>query len=131
MGDAPKSIEKEIKNKDIDVLKVAHHGSKYSSEENFLKQVNPKYSIIFVDNKVSPKHPNKDVLELLNQMSKVYRTDVHGTIWMKSDGETIKVEERKDINLDGNGRKIGWLKDIILYHLYFQKYDKYYLLDIA
>ena len=52
MGDASTSTEKEIMNKynlkDIDVLKVGHHGSKTSSSEEFINGINPKYSIVSV-----------------------------------------------------------------------------------
>ena len=59
-GDISKEIEEKIKD-DIEenytVLKVAHHGSNYSSSEKFLKKVNPKYSIISVGKNNSDGHP--------------------------------------------------------------------------
>ena len=42
------------------VLKVAHHGSNYSSSEKFLKKVNPKYSIISVGKNNSYGHPGNE-----------------------------------------------------------------------
>ena len=52
MGDAGVEKEKDILDKynisDIDVLKVGHHGSKTSSSETFINEINPKYSIISV-----------------------------------------------------------------------------------
>ena len=49
-GDATSEVEKKILNKDIQatVLKVGHHGSKYSTTTDFLNKVNPKYAIISV-----------------------------------------------------------------------------------
>lgn len=98
-GDAEKEIEKEILDKyekdirNIDVLKVAHHGGKTSSTSEFINIVNPEYSIICVgkDNKYG--HPNNNVIKRLNNInSKVYRTDLNGNIVILSDGEKIEVK---------------------------------------
>lgn len=64
-----------------DVLKLGHHGSKTSSTENFIKQVQPKHGIISCGVKNQFKHPNREVLETLEQQQvKVYRTDQEGMI---------------------------------------------------
>ena len=76
MGDA--GVEKDILNKynlsDIDVLKVGHHGSKTSSSKEFIDEVNPKYGVISVGKNNRYGHPNKEVLNNLDN-SKIYRTD--------------------------------------------------------
>ena len=78
MGDASITTEKDILDKynlpDIDVLKVGHHGSNTSSDKEFIKKMNPKYSIISVGKNNRYGQPNKEVLNLLNN-SKIYRTD--------------------------------------------------------
>ena len=78
MGDASVTTEKEILDKynlpNIDVLKVSHHGSKTSSGKNFIDEISPKYSIISVGKNNRYGHPNKEVLENLDN-SKIYRTD--------------------------------------------------------
>ena len=78
MGDASTTTEKEILSKynlpDIDVLKVGHHGSRTSSGKDFINEINPKYSIISVGKNNRYGHPNKEVLDNLNE-SKIYRTD--------------------------------------------------------
>ena len=55
MGDEGVEVEKNLIEKynlqNIDVLKVGHHGSKTSSGEEFINEVNPKYSIINADKK--------------------------------------------------------------------------------
>ena len=83
MGDASITTEKEIMNKynltDIDVLKVGHHGSKTSSGEEFIDEIDPKYSIISVGKNNRYGHPNKEVLDNLKK-SKIYRTDQDGSI---------------------------------------------------
>lgn len=50
---------------DADILKVAHHGSGYSSSEDFIKAVNPDAAIISVGENNPYKHPSPDVLARL------------------------------------------------------------------
>lgn len=103
MGDATSEVEKTILDKNInsDVLKVGHHGSRYSSSVNFLKQVTPDYSIISVGDDNSYDHPHKVTFTKLNDVnSKIYRTDRDGTVVVTSDGEEITVTTL-DTNLDG------------------------------
>ena len=95
MGDASVTTEKEIMNKynlpDIDVLKVGHHGSKTSSSKGFINVINPKYSIISVGKNNRYGHPNKEVLENLEN-SKIYRTDLDGSIMFKIKNNELKIE---------------------------------------
>ena len=95
MGDASVTTEKEILSKynlpDIDVLKVGHHGSKTSSDKNFISEINPKYSIISVGKNNRYRHPNKEVLDNL-QNSKIYRTDDDGSIMFKIKNNKLKIE---------------------------------------
>ena len=102
-GDATSETEKEILNKDIKstVLKVAHHGSQYSSTAKFLNEVKPKYAIIEVGKDNDYGHPKKVVLQKLEKIgAEIYRTDQDGTIHLISDGKNIKIEK---INTDTNG----------------------------
>ena len=70
-GDIEKIAEEKILNKyqknelKTDVLKVAHHGSKSSSIEKFVKAVNPKIAIIGVGENNKFGHPNEDVINRL------------------------------------------------------------------
>ena len=95
MGDSEKDKEKDILNKynlsNIDVLKVGHHGSKTSSSENFINEINPKYSIISVGKNNRYGHPNKGVLNNLKE-SKIYRTDQNGSIMFKIKNNKLKIE---------------------------------------
>ena len=95
MGDASITTEKEILNKynlpDIDVLKVGHHGSKTSSSKEFINEVNPKYSIISVGKNNRYGHPNKEVLNVLED-SKIYRTDEDGSIMFKIKNNKLQIE---------------------------------------
>ena len=95
MGDASTNTEKEILSKynlpDIDVLKVGHHGSKTSSSKEFIDKINPEHSIISVGKNNRYGHPNKEVLENLNN-SKTYRTDEEGSIMFKIKNNKLKIE---------------------------------------
>ena len=83
MGDAGIEPEQDIlkKNnlKNIDILKVGHHGSKTSSSSFFINKISPKYSLISVGENNSYGHPHKEVLKNLNK-SKIYRTDIYGGV---------------------------------------------------
>lgn len=82
-ADIGDKIEKYLSQKydlQADILKVAHHGSKYSSMESFLKEIQPKISVIEVG-KNSYGHPTSDVLARLSDVgSKIFRTDKNGII---------------------------------------------------
>ncbi len=72
-----------------DVLKLAHHGSRYSSTQEFLDAVDPQYAVISCGKNNTYGHPHQEVLERLNEDVVVLRTDELGTIIMSSDGDTI------------------------------------------
>ena len=95
MGDAGVTTEKEILDKynltNIDVLKVGHHGSKTSSGKEFINEINPKYSVISVGKNNRYGHPNKEVLNNLEN-SKIYRTDKDGSIMFKIKNNKLKIE---------------------------------------
>ncbi|NLP22674.1 MAG: MBL fold metallo-hydrolase [Erysipelotrichaceae bacterium] len=69
-GDISKEIEDKIIKKydllEVDILKLAHHGSNTSSSKNFIKQVNPKIAIISSGKNNLYKHPSIEVLNLLD-----------------------------------------------------------------
>ena len=64
-----------------DILKIAHHGSKTSSSEEFLEAVEPKIALIGVGENNTFGHPNNDILERLKEINcRIYRTDEMGEI---------------------------------------------------
>jgi competence protein ComEC len=68
-------------NLDSDILKVAHHGSKYASSEKFLSAVSPKYCVIQVGKDNSYHHPHLETLKRLDvACEKILRTDKNGRI---------------------------------------------------
>ena len=88
-GDIEQIAEKEIlkhykdnsKLLNSTILKVAHHGSKTSSTQEFLEAVKPKISLIGVGENNKFGHPNDDVINRLENIgSKIYRTDKMGEI---------------------------------------------------
>jgi competence protein ComEC len=67
----------------IDILKVAHHGSKYSTSDNFLNAVKPELAVISVGNN-QYGHPAPELLERLTQHNiKMKRTDLNGAIMLE------------------------------------------------
>ena len=71
----------------LEVLKVSHHGSRYSSSDLFIQSISPKLALIGVG-KNSYGHPTEEVLERLRKVVgiKIRRTDLNGEIVVVSDG---------------------------------------------
>ena len=77
---------------DLEVLKVAHHGSSHSSTERFLQHFPSDIAVISCGRRNRYKHPKPEALERLKTMgAKIHRTDLEGTIHIRSDGKTFKV----------------------------------------
>lgn len=95
MGDAGLKVEEDLIKKynlkNIDVLKVGHHGSKTSSGKKFIDSINPKYSVISVGENNRYGHPNDNVLENLSA-SKIYRTDKNGSTMFKIKNNKLNVK---------------------------------------
>lgn len=96
-GDAEEeSLEEITGDLKADVLKVGHHGSNTSTTKSFLEKVKPEYAIISVGAKNSYGHPNSSTLELLEEYTNnIYRTDINGTVIIRSDGVNIEVEKER------------------------------------
>ncbi len=72
----------------VQVLKVAHHGSKYSSSEDFVKAVRPRLAVVEVGKNNSYGHPSGDVTKRFDVVgSRVLRTDNDGDVVIVSDGK--------------------------------------------
>lgn len=95
MGDAGVEKEKDILKKynlkNIDFLKVGHHGSNTSSGKHFINRIKPKYSLISVGKNNRYGHPKEEVLNNLEQ-SKIYRTDLNGSIEIKLNKNGYKIK---------------------------------------
>ncbi len=76
---------------EIDILKVAHHGSKYSSGNDFLSAIKPKLAFIEVG-KNSYGHPSMEAVgRILDSGAEIFRTDEYGTIKAEISGGHISV----------------------------------------
>lgn len=102
-GDIEKDAEKELvkeygKKLKVDILKVAHHGSKTSSIEEFLKLAMPETALIGVGQRNTFGHPNEGVLQRLKEINaKIYRTDLNGEITVTVDKKgNYKIQVMKD-----------------------------------
>lgn len=81
-----------IKNKDYDVLKVAHHGSKYSTSERFLKLCTPDIALISAGENNSYGHPHEELLGRLEDAGcKIYNTQKNGAIMLQTDGNSLTI----------------------------------------
>lgn len=92
-GDIGRSEEESLRGElKSDILKVAHHGSRYSSGKDFLSAVSPEYAVIQVGKNVYG-HPAQETLDRLTaQGITCYRNDVNGAIWFESGKDGIKFE---------------------------------------
>ena len=95
MGDASIKTEEYLLNNyilpNVDILKVGHHGSYTSTSTDFINVIKPKYSVISVGENNMYKHPNKSVLDILDN-TKLFRTDVDGTIEVKISKKRYKIK---------------------------------------
>lgn len=74
-----------------DVLKVGHHGSQYSSSQEFLEKVKPRVAVIEAGKDNDFGHPNLRIIKRLERVgARIFRTDLNGTIKIVSDGVNIK-----------------------------------------
>ncbi|MBR2138793.1 MAG: DNA internalization-related competence protein ComEC/Rec2 [Bacilli bacterium] len=96
MGDAGVEREKDILEKydlkNIDILKVGHHGSDSSSSKEFIERINPKECIIPVGVNNKYGHPKKSVIDTLDDYCNIYRTDINGSIEIKLKNNDYKIK---------------------------------------
>ncbi len=81
LGDAPAEVETQLRPGSVEVLKVAHHGSRFSTSPTLLERSRPRAAIISSGARNSYGHPARDVLDRLSRFGvRVYRTDRDGAI---------------------------------------------------
>ena len=99
MGDAGLETEERMmkagNDLDSDILKVGHHASRSGSGATFISAVSPDISVIEVGAGNDYGHPHTEILERLQIASKVYRTDMDGTVTVTTDGSTYTVTTQK------------------------------------
>ena len=116
-GDAEEQSEDRLVGKEValdaNVLKVAHHGSKYASSDNFLKRVfhkednQPKAAIISMSEFNRYGHPSQDALNRLKAagVTQLFRTDLQGEITLTTtgkakDGKLYEIKPSRDAKTD-------------------------------
>ena len=78
------------------VLKLGHHGSSTSTDENWLRAVQPQLGIISAGADNPYGHPHREVISALDKLGIPYiRTDEHGTITVTSDGSQLRVTSQR------------------------------------
>jgi competence protein ComEC len=96
-GDAEHPVEDDLVGsgqlRPVTLLKVGHHGSKTSSSEEFLSQINAQFAIISDGYKNQFHHPHPSVLErLAEHHAVVFRTDQRGLITFRTDGDKVELD---------------------------------------
>ena len=100
-GDIQAEVERDLLQTDpaalqAQVLKVAHHGSKTSSINEFLAAVKPKIAVISSGEGNKYKHPSPEVVQrLYNLQADVFNTALCGDIIIKSNGKTCDITVEK------------------------------------
>jgi len=93
-GDVERAIEQSLMGlTKVNVLKVAHHGSRTSTSDAFLDAVKPEFAIISAGKDNLFRHPHADVIERLRQHhAAIYRSDELGMVTIRSDGRRFTVD---------------------------------------
>jgi competence protein ComEC len=105
-GDAEDQTEHKLLTKELNlqsrVLKLAHHGSKYTSSDDFLKRVKPEFVIVSCGAWNRYGHPNQAVLDRLRAANvKLFRTDLQGEITVTTRGrDEVTVKAAKETTED-------------------------------
>lgn len=80
----------------LSFLKVAHHGSMYSTSEGMLKELLPRISVISCGEDNVYGHPHDELLGRLQQVqSRIYSTPKQGAVTVRTDGERVWIETFK------------------------------------
>lgn len=93
--EAEDRITKDYKKLDVDILKVAHHGSKTSSNQNFVDMVKPKVAIISSGKNNYYGHPHKEVLDRYKNIN-IYNTADEGAILIKPKNNKLIISTMRE-----------------------------------
>lgn len=84
LADSPETLSQ------IQILKTAHHGSRFSSGGEFLDALGVKWAVISYAEGNSYGHPHREAVERLEERgAAIYRTAESGAIWLKTDGRMV------------------------------------------
>lgn len=94
-GDIPKEIAQGLIDRQCEMLKISHHGSRIGTNEEILEKAKPQIAVIQVG-KNSYGHPHKEVLDLLeSKRVKVLRNDTDGTIEVTYSNQGLQVNTQR------------------------------------
>lgn len=101
-GDISSQVEQDLVEElsPVTMLKVSHHGSRYSTGEAFLNRIAPKVAIISSGKNNSYGHPHKETLQRFKEYtpySRIYRTDECGQVTMRVDRDSMVIKRFTDI----------------------------------
>ena len=92
LGAREKILEEKVPNLFSNILKVPHHGSSGSSEENFVKKVLPDYAIVSCRLFGEKTELAENILNIYKELgSKVIRTELRGAVEIETDGKEYTV----------------------------------------
>lgn len=126
-GDATEEAEQDMLKEnvelDADLLIVPHHGSQYSSSAKWLQAVSPDTCVISVGKNNTYYHPHEETLKRMKRagVTYLYRTDLHGTVVITSDGTSYTIQTEKDCDINAlwrpgvgeNGNNTMWSDESI------------------
>ncbi len=94
-GDISSSVEASLLEElpDCDILKIPHHGSRFSSSESFLQTVNPQFALISAGRNNSYGHPHQETLDRLQEQGiRSLCTDKCGAIEFSINGNQARIK---------------------------------------
>lgn len=78
--------------RDVEILKVAHHGSRYSSCDEFLQYIRPEAGLISCSASNTYGHPGEETLHRLADAGcRVFITKDSGAVRIWTDGRTVRI----------------------------------------
>lgn len=109
-GDAERQAESSMLSRNMhvqaDILHLGHHGSKTSTNEEFLQAVNPDTAIYSAGVDSQYGHPDQEVVDRVNEHGiLLYGTNTHGTIRLETNGVNYSIQTHKDGTLPPQQRK--------------------------
>lgn len=93
-GEGEEMLMEQQKLTRVDVLKVAHHGSKHSTTEELIRKLQPKYALVSAGQGNSYGHPHMETIERLKKYGiQLYQTLESGAITITTNGREMWIEE--------------------------------------
>ena len=134
-------MEAKISWDDIDVLKVAHHGSRYSSSKDFLNATKPEISIISCGKDNDYGHPHKETMDRYNKLGANFTPTDITTIKKEFSNEEQKLSKvaaeafekmctdakKEGLYIIANSAYRSYDEQKKIYDYYYKKYGKTYV----